>query len=211
MWIDTQAVSGRKSCARGSLNHIYEAFFQVSFGSLFTLPGSDSLFGVSQDPLMSKHASLNQVVFQRRGLWVYWHYPLLTSKEPFCACIVKKISLTLKMRNRWSLSFIWARLSLSFLQLGISIHRGELQLFSLGPIYLRPLIQRLFCLLDFLRFIGGKDMLFQIWISVITWNDRLTEKTIFHLYQKCEDPPPKNYHMSIRKLLTETKIILLLF
>ena len=68
MWIDTQAVSGRKSCLRGSLNHIYEAFFQVSFGSLFTLPGSDSLFGVSQDPPMCKHASLSQVVFQGRGL-----------------------------------------------------------------------------------------------------------------------------------------------
>ena len=94
--------------------------------------------------------------------------PLLTSKEPFCACIVRKVSLTLKMTNRWSLSFIWARLSLSYLQPGISIHRGQLQLLSLGPIYLLTLIQRLFYLLDFLRFIGGKDMLFQIWISVIT-------------------------------------------
>ena len=208
--MDIQAVSGRKSCPRDSLNNIYEAFFQVSFGNHFTLPGSESLFGISQDPPMCKHASLSQVVFQRRDLWVDWHYSPLTSKEPFCACIVRKVSLTLKMRNRWSLSFMWARLGLSYLQLGISIHRGQLQLFGLGPVYLPPLIQRLFCLLDFLKFVGGKDMLFKIRISVITCNDRLTEKTIFHPYQKCEEPP-KKYHMGIGKLLTETKIILLLF
>ena len=104
MWIDIQAVSGRKLCPRDSLNHICEAFFQVSFGNHFTLPGSESLFGISQDPPMCKHASLSQVVFQRRDLWVDWHYSPLTSKEPFCACIVRKVSLTLKMRNGLYLS-----------------------------------------------------------------------------------------------------------
>ena len=37
----------------------------------------------------------------------------LTSKEPLCKCIVGKVSLILRMRNIWSLSFIWAGLSFS--------------------------------------------------------------------------------------------------
>ena len=37
----------------------------------------------------------------------------LTSTEPFCTSVVRKLSLTLRMKNMWSLSLIWAGLSLS--------------------------------------------------------------------------------------------------
>ena len=37
----------------------------------------------------------------------------LNSKEPLCKCIVRKVSLILRMSNIWSLSFIWAGLSSS--------------------------------------------------------------------------------------------------
>ena len=82
------------------------------------LPGSESVFGLSQDPLMYACASLSQDGFQQRGLWVvditYYGVtplPFLSSKEPFYACVVGKLSLTSRMRNTWSL--IWAGLSSS--------------------------------------------------------------------------------------------------
>ena len=103
--------------------------------------------------------------------------PFLTFKESSCTCVTWKVSLPSRMRNMWSFISDLGRAQLLSCSsyFGISIHRGQLQLLSLGPIYLPTLIQRLFYLLDFLRFIGGKDMLFQIWISVITWNDRHRE------------------------------------
>ena len=36
----------------------------------FDLPGSQSIFGISQDPSMCAHASLSQDVFPRRAVWV---------------------------------------------------------------------------------------------------------------------------------------------
>ena len=36
----------------------------------FDLPGSQSLFGISQDPPMYAHASLSQDGFYRKGIWV---------------------------------------------------------------------------------------------------------------------------------------------
>ena len=57
----------------------------------------------------------------------------LTSKEPLCKCIVGKVSLIMRMKNIWSLSFIWAGLSsclalavLEFLSIG-----DRLQILSL--------------------------------------------------------------------------------
>ena len=29
-------------------------------------------------------------------------HPFLISKEPFCSCVVRRVSLTLRMRNMWS-------------------------------------------------------------------------------------------------------------
>ena len=58
----------------------------------FDLPGSESIFGVSQDFPMCVHTSLSQDGFYRRSLWVVDITPLLTSKEPFCACVVREVS-----------------------------------------------------------------------------------------------------------------------
>ena len=62
-------------------------------------------------------ASLSQDGFQHRGLWEGWHHllwsgapPFWTPKEAFCS---QGVSLTSRIRNMWSLSFIWAGLSSS--------------------------------------------------------------------------------------------------
>ena len=61
----------------------------------------------------------------------------LTSEQPFCACVVGKVSLTLRMRNMWSL--IWTGLKLLLLFILECLSTGDkLQLFGLGPIYLLP-------------------------------------------------------------------------
>ena len=36
----------------------------------FDLPGSQSIFGISQDPSMCAHASLSQDVFHQSAVWV---------------------------------------------------------------------------------------------------------------------------------------------
>ena len=62
----------------------------------FDLPGSTSIFGISQDRPMCARISLSQDGFYLRGLWVdltsLGITPLLTSREPFCACVVGKVS-----------------------------------------------------------------------------------------------------------------------
>ena len=96
-------------------------------------PDSESIFGLSGDPPMFVLTSLSQDGFQWRGLNVDWCHllwggilPFLTSKELFCTCVAKKFSLTSRVRNIWSLYFIWAGLTLSYyLCLGVSIHRGQ--------------------------------------------------------------------------------------
>ena len=65
-----------------------------------------------------------------------------TYKEPFCTYVDRKVSLTSRMSSMYSLSFIWARLSLWCNPLAIIfilkyLFTGEtLQLLNLGPIYL---------------------------------------------------------------------------
>ena len=63
-----------------------------------------------------------------------------TSEETFCACVVGKVSLTLRMRNMKSLSLGRAQLlplaivfTLECLSTGTQFH-----LISLGPVYLLP-------------------------------------------------------------------------
>ena len=53
------------------------------------------------------NALLSQDGFQQKGLWVSGHHSLWACKEPFCTCIVGKISLISRMRNTWSPSFIY--------------------------------------------------------------------------------------------------------
>ena len=56
-------------------------FFPFPLASHFDLPGSESVFGLPQGPLIGVHASLSQDGFQRRGYGWTDTTPLLTSKE----------------------------------------------------------------------------------------------------------------------------------
>ena len=66
--------------------------------------------------------------------------PFLTSKEPFCVCVVGKVSLTSRMKNMWSfISYLdRAQLLLPPAILEYLSTGDKLQLFRLGPIYLLP-------------------------------------------------------------------------
>ena len=111
--------------------------------SHFDLSGSESAFGISQNPLMCACSSLCQGELWWRGLWevdiTYCEVmspPFSTSKEPFCACVVREVSLTLRSRNMWS--FIWVGPNLlhhsTFMQF-LSIAE---KLFSLGHVCFLP-------------------------------------------------------------------------
>jgi len=71
VWLDTWVGSEEQSCPRGSLNHSYGGLYSwFSWAVHFDLPGSESIFSISQDPPLCVHASLNQDGFYQRGLWV---------------------------------------------------------------------------------------------------------------------------------------------
>ena len=57
----------------------------------FDLPGSESIFGISQDLPMSVHASLSQHGFFCRGLWIVIITCLLTIRGHFCTCVVREV------------------------------------------------------------------------------------------------------------------------
>lgn len=78
--------------------------------------------------------ALSQDGFQGRGLWVvginYFEVALsdfLTSKEPFTARVIRKVSLTWWLRNMWSfISYLGrAQLLSRSCHFGGSVHRGE--------------------------------------------------------------------------------------
>ena len=66
MWIDTQADS--ESLPHGLLLWAISSGFPLA--NHFDLPGSDSIFGISQDRPMYVHSSLIQDGFHQKGLWV---------------------------------------------------------------------------------------------------------------------------------------------
>ena len=72
--------------------------------------------------------------------------PFLTSREPFCACVVGEVSLTSRIRNMWSFIFYLGRAQPppSSCFYGVSAIMEFLstreKLFSLGSIYLLPQI-----------------------------------------------------------------------
>ena len=72
------------------------------------LPGSETIFGMSQCPPICSHASLSQDRFYRRGLWeicITQHHSLFDFQEVFlCLCGWGGL-LTSIMRNIWSLVF----------------------------------------------------------------------------------------------------------
>ena len=50
--------------------HIYPHYIYMYIYIYNNLPGSQSIFGISQNPPRCVHASLSQDGFYRRGLWV---------------------------------------------------------------------------------------------------------------------------------------------
>lgn len=92
-----------ESCPSGSLNYFYGGFL-VSFGQSFDLPGSQSIFDISQDPLMCVHTSLSQDIFQQKGSgWnTPWHNSPLASKGPILCICAQGSLLTSRTRNIWS-------------------------------------------------------------------------------------------------------------
>ena len=100
----------------------------------FDLSGSESVFGISQNPLLCACSSLCQGERWWRGLWevdiTYCEVmspPFSTSKEPFCACVVREVSLTLRSRNMWSfISYLGrAQPPPSFRFYAVSVHCRE--------------------------------------------------------------------------------------
>ena len=72
-------------------------FFQVSLANHLALPGSKSVFGVSQDPPIYASASLSRDGFQRRGLWVdLTSFPIWPPRR----FVVRKVSLTSRRRSQ---------------------------------------------------------------------------------------------------------------
>ena len=96
------------------------------------LPGSKSVFGISQDLPMCARASLSQDGFYHRALWVDLTSlsvtPLLTSKETFCACVVREVSWLQEWGICSLLSSIWAGPSFlsqlsCYSRFGVLVHR----------------------------------------------------------------------------------------
>ena len=111
VWIDTSRLRGRVPESRlcSSLSYLYAAFSSgFPLTSHFDFPGSESKFGLPQDPSLCVHASLSQDGFFQGGLWVAWHH---VTSLPFdlqgaFLCLHSQGSLlTLRMRNMWSLIF----------------------------------------------------------------------------------------------------------
>lgn len=72
--------------------------------------------------------------------------PFLTSRESFCECVVRKVSLTLRMRNVWSFISYLGRPQLLFAPANIFfleyLSTGvRLQLFGPGSTFLLPQTQ----------------------------------------------------------------------
>ena len=111
VWIDTSRLGGRvpESHLCSSLSYLYAAFSSgFPLTSHFYFPGSESTFGLPQDPSLCVHASLSQDGFFQGGLWVAWHHviSLPFDLQGAFPCLHSQGSLlTLRMRNMWSLIF----------------------------------------------------------------------------------------------------------
>ena len=143
----THGWAQRESCPRGSLNHLYGAFLLGFLWPIILLCLALSPYLVYLRVLLCVRASLSQDAFYQRGLWqvdiTYYGVappPFLTLEEPFCACVVWKVSLPSRMRNMWSFTSYLGRAQLLLPPaiLEYLSTRDKLQLLSLGPIYLLP-------------------------------------------------------------------------
>ena len=78
MWIDTKVDSERDKVALMAFEFLsWDISSSFPLANHFDLSGSQSIFGISQDPPMWAHASLNQDGFYCKGLWVEYPSTLL--------------------------------------------------------------------------------------------------------------------------------------
>ena len=67
----THRQAQRELNLHGGLNYFYGGISSAfPLMNHLALPGSESVFGISQDPPMSACTSLSKDAFQQRGLWV---------------------------------------------------------------------------------------------------------------------------------------------
>ena len=112
-------------CFRGGLNHLYrKSPSGLPLANHLALSSLESTFCLTQGPLLYARASFSQHGLSCQGLYkvdrMYYGLmpiPYLTPEEPFCDCVVLEVSLTSRMRNRWSPSFMQAGHSSSLLLL----------------------------------------------------------------------------------------------
>ena len=101
MWLDTWADSEESPCVaelhpRGSLNNFYGGISSgLPLASHSDLPGSQSIYGASQDPPMCVNTSLSQDGSYCKGLWV--EHPLTWLSFGFqgtfsAPCVVGEVS-----------------------------------------------------------------------------------------------------------------------
>ena len=83
-------------CPHGSLNYFYEAFFWVSFGPIILICWLTVYIGISQDPLMCVHTSLNQVssVQSLSRVWLFAN-PWITARQASLSITNSRSSLRL--------------------------------------------------------------------------------------------------------------------
>ena len=109
VWIDTRADSEGASQELHPCNNLSHLYGGISscfpLANHCDLPSSQSIFGISQDPSIGSHASLNQDGYYRKGKWVRnipWHNSHLASKELFLYRYGQGGLLTSRIRNTWS-------------------------------------------------------------------------------------------------------------
>ena len=106
----TRAGSEKESRLCGSLNHLYGGNSSgFPLADHLALPGSVSIFGLSQGPPLCVHASFSQM--DSKGFWKIDQTYYGLAPPPFsdlwgaflCTCVVWEVSLTSRRRNVWSL------------------------------------------------------------------------------------------------------------
>ena len=97
-----------------------------SLANHFNLPGSQSIYGISQDPPMCAHAFLSQDGFYQRGLWV--EHPLTSLPFDLQGAFLHVCDLghllTSGIRNMWSEQGPASSLVSCYSHLRVSAYRG---------------------------------------------------------------------------------------
>lgn len=69
-WVDSKSERVAESCPHYSLKLLLCSTSEFPLVNHFDLLGSQSIFGISQDPPKCAQASLSQNGFYRKGIWV---------------------------------------------------------------------------------------------------------------------------------------------